>query len=332
MIIRIPFLPRIVVLSDQDDIRKAELTAHLSHGVAEKYGTPLLPRLIRFLISWLAEHRDAANKQQLFFGFDDPTSQPGTPGRLDLRQDVTDRLGKVMEALKANEDGLADIVSYLSSDPSVPNNPQLETRARAQLANTIARLWYPEFDANSDSASILRNIDEIYPLTTLPLRWLFRSKRKKLKLAKENLEISFKGDNTQYHNIMVAMTLVWANITTLRQEINKSKFKELLKSGKWSPVSFCVQHSNILPVTFRTTICKTNLGGVVRRELPIGTIVVLRLSKVNDADGVFNHLCGGARFVQDLLTYLVDRMYPGLRKLPAEEGCPYQTKIYRPLY
>jgi len=324
----IPGFP--VILNSQEDISKADQSGDLSYGLLKDDNEYQLPSKARFAASMLFEHIDPSGHQNLFFPYQDKRSFPFTQHRLVARQDTKDRLKSALQQLKSKDNNSSALLRYMTQiNCNEKDFLALEKQARIELMELVVHQWNNEIQIDSE---YLKCLDIFYLASKLFFRSVLFPNKAKFAEAKKYMEVKVNYDPLLYHHAWVMGMTLWAPIKKLREEMSKDAFKKMVQKGEWSPAAFIVQHKMAPKRAFRVTACKTNLNGLLSYQINPGRLVVFHSWKADNADGLFNYICCGNNFVMDLFTLFVDRAYPGLRKPPANMGCPYVNTIKRPLY
>lgn len=328
---RIPLLGTIVTLSSQGDLRRAEGSGDLSPGFE---GPVKLWQPLRWLESWLMRHVDPDGTVRLFFGV---TDGPTLPQRLADRADVEAKLSDLLAELRADADAPAAVLRFMR-EAGKRVDPAIEMAARVQLVELIGRKWVPGYTPDANTVNDIRRVSR---MIESPLQWVSAYHLVRAYSAKRRLYEQDRLSPVAYHNIHGAGTFLFNFVDAIRQSSEGGRrggaFEAALRAGRWSPVSLMVSHGVTVKTAFRVTIRETDLGSVLSRAVPKGSLVMLQVaSAAQDDAGVFNHLCCAREFLQEFSTLLVDRLYPGVRR-PApdvaptpDNPCPYSRKVVRP--
>ncbi|MBL0423229.1 hypothetical protein JI739_23030 [Ramlibacter sp. AW1] len=125
---------------------------------------------------------------------------------------------------------------------------------------------------------------------------------------------------------------IWDGLTIIKKNQNNPVFRQMLASGNWSPAAFCAQHKLGPSKSIRITNKRTDLNGVLPCAVDAGRMVVLKMQAAAKSSAGYFSYCSADNFTMNFLTLVVDKLLPGVRRLPDESGCPFSHQVQRPLY
>lgn len=326
-----------IFIRNPKDIYKAECSGDLSAGVRLQDQFKL-PSKFRKRVATFVEYTTADDRQILFFPQNEPATRPLSEKRQALRQDVAEKAQCSFDLLNQMNIDNSALLQYMQLDLDAPSDKvsQVEKRARTEFYSLVLHQYDKNFPLNEN---FFKALDELLDASTPMYKFFSSACLKKQTHARTVFDSCIFDNVTDYelgiiikHHSSVALMAAWKAIQALRVESRKSSFQAMLKKGNWSPVGFLLQ-IGIYPAEgiVRVTTRETDLGGVLPKKVGPGRMVVFKINNAENSDEFFVHNCSGRDFVMNILTFLVDRTYPNIRKI--EPGtCPYKKSIERPLY
>lgn len=292
----------------------------LTRGLA--IGSPFqLPSRMRYIKSLFLAHKDDHGNQLLFYSMRAKYSWPMTEERKAKGVQIKHILNMALNQIKLL-DSSSSFLRYMKGEL------RLEKQARMELISIVLKQHNPNLNANEELLDCMDTLSNVFFHQIKLYLFLYS---KKMLAAKKKMEEMIDYDPDLFHNILQVGTTLWHVLKELRKEAKKPAFKTMLSSGQWSPANFIAHHAGTNVRLLRLTTRETDLGGVLSYKVPADTLIVYNtISSAVDANGLFNRACCGGDFMMELLTFLVDYIHPGIRKIPGGK-CPYETKIKKVL-